>query len=60
MIVFVKIMQKALSSEVKGLTDSQNIFSVLCTPGYIKEMTGPLDSCNFFPSDIIKFPVFPC
>lgn len=59
MIIFVKIMQKALSSEVKGLINSQNIFSVLCTPGYIKEMRGQFDSCNFFPPDVIKLPVFP-
>lgn len=62
MIVLVKIMQETLSNKVKKFIFSQKMFSVLCTPGYIKEKQEQWDSGHFFPPawpDGIK-PVFQC
>lgn len=37
MVVFVQMMQEAISHEVTHLIFSQNIVSVFCTPSYIKK-----------------------
>ena len=55
---FVKMMQEAISNEIKELMFSRNKFSVLCTAGYIKNKEGWTH--NFSEPNVIKLPMSSC